>query len=78
MEQGHVEAYQRSRAEIEKAQGAKSVEEFVQLTEAAYRKVCDNYPVVPILLRANAYAASNKLADLPKTPGADQGVAAAG
>ena len=58
-------------AEIEKAQAAKSIEELVQYTEAAYRKVYDNYPVVPILLGASAYAASKKLADLPITPGAD-------
>ncbi len=58
-------------AEIEKAATAKSPDELVQYSEAAYRKIYDNYAAVPLLHVANLYGASDKLADLPVTKGAD-------
>ncbi len=58
-------------AEIEKAQAAKSIGELVQYSEAAYRKVYENSPALPILYSARVYGASKKLAGLPLTKGAD-------
>lgn len=56
-------------AEIEQALAAKTTEELVQYSEAAYKKVYESYAVVPLLFGEVIYGVSKKMADVPTTRG---------
>jgi len=55
-------------AEIEKAGAATSESEMLRLTDAAYRKIYDDYIEVALISGASLYGANQKLSDLPLTP----------
>ncbi len=58
-------------AEIERAQAAKSQEELVTWSEAAYRKLYENYSTLTFFHGSLVYAANKKLGDIPVTAGFD-------
>ncbi len=58
-------------AEVENAQRAKSADEMIRLTEAAYRKVYDDVSTIPILSGSELYGASKRAANLPVFNGTD-------